>query len=414
MNTDFVGPQETFLSELREHVREGRVSRVVFAKYSGPELGLVRVTVRPLVLRNVASLSLVASYATRDITKNYDVPAGLEEVQTLMNSGFARIHLLTADEDIELAATRKGAWTLRRSRVSRAIESSPTHDRTKTHSLQLDEPFLTDLGVTDRQHRLIPAMSRKWKQINKFTEVLENAIAQSPLRDQQKIAAVDFGSGKGYLTFALFVLLTRKLKREAIVTGVEMRADLAMLTQTAARNTAFSGLSFVEGAIEGFATATTDIMVALHACDTATDHAIHFGIACNASIIVCSPCCHKELRPQMTWPTAIHPLMRHGVHQGAQAEMLTDALRSLFLEACGYETKVFEFISPEETSKNKMILAVKRATPLSLTEQHEVAEQISQLKSFFGIRSQTLEELLQRDRLGHVAANSEPQDGMRA
>ncbi len=388
------GPHEQFLTEFQRQLIDGGLSRVVFAKYSGNEVGLVRITVRPVILRDIASLSVVTSYATKDITKNFEQSAGVEEVKALMTSGFARIHLLTSTEDIELAATRKGAWTLRRSRVARAVATNPTHDRTRIRTLSLEEPFLVELGVTDRQHRLVPAMSRKWKQINKFTEIIEKAVEQSPLHQQTKITAVDFGSGKAYLTFALYALLTKTLAKNATVTGVEVRPDLVSTTESVARAAGFAELSFVEGDVGTFAGADVDIMVALHACDTATDHALHFGILNNASIIVASPCCHKELRRQLTWPTALQPLLRHGIHQGIQAEMLTDALRALLLESHGYEAKVFEFISPEETSKNKMILATKRSTPLTETERAVLDDQVSNLKSFYGITEHTLETLL--------------------
>jgi Methyltransferase domain len=396
VNTKLADPSDAFVEELRANLAADSVSKVVLAKYSGPEQGLVRVTVRPLVLKEIASLSFVWSYRTKDITKNSEQAKGIEEVRALIDSGFARIHLLTATEDIELSSTKKGAWTLRRSPVKRAVDANPSHDREKSRYLTLDQPFLTTLGITDKQHRLIPSMSRKWKQINKFAEVLDQAVQHSHLSDRAAVSAVDFGSGKGYLTFALHSLLTGTLGKNASVIGVELRPELATLTEDTARGATLDGLSFVCGDVSSFAPAKTDIMVALHACDTATDHAIHYGISAGANIIVCSPCCHKELRPQLTAALSgvLQPMLTHGVHQGTQAEMLTDAIRALLLEAHGYETKVFEFISPEETSKNKMILGIKRPGTLTPERQNELLDQITELKEFFGIRMHTLESLL--------------------
>ncbi|MFG5408394.1 methyltransferase [Piscinibacter sakaiensis] len=134
-------------------------------------------------------------------------------------------------------------------------------------------------------------------------------------------------------------------------------------------------------------------MIALHACDTATDHAIHRGIAAGAQLIVCSPCCHKELRPQLRAPGLLAPLLRHGIHLGQQAEMITDGLRALLLEAHGYEARVFEFVSLEHTAKNKMILALRRAAPLPA---EPVLAQIRAIKDFYGVREQCLEALLAR------------------
>lgn len=134
-------------------------------------------------------------------------------------------------------------------------------------------------------------------------------------------------------------------------------------------------------------------MIALHACDVATDFAIHTGIRLNASMIMCAPCCHKELRPQLQSPKVLKPMLQFGIHAGQQAEMLTDTLRALLLKAYGYDVKVFEFVSLEHTSKNKMILATKRQTIQQPDPQ--ILEQIQALKQMYGIQKQTLELLLQ-------------------
>jgi hypothetical protein len=138
------------------------------------------------------------------------------------------------------------------------------------------------------------------------------------------------------------------------------------------------------------------VMIALHACDTATDFAIHLGIRAGAEIIMCSPCCHKQIRPQLLSPHPLRPILQHGIHLGQEAEMLTDGLRALLLDAAGYDTQVFEFVSLEHTNKNQMILAVKRTQPKANVE---VLEQIKQIKAFYGIKEQALESLLMADGL---------------
>ena len=138
-----------------------------------------------------------------------------------------------------------------------------------------------------------------------------------------------------------------------------------------------------------------DALIALHACNTATDDAIRRGIELGAKLIVVAPCCHKEIRPQLQSPPPLLPMLQHGIHLGQQAEMLTDSLRALLLEAEGYDTQVFEFTSLEHTSKNKMILAVKHAAPRAA----EVARaQVKEIKAFYGIREQCLEVLLDATR----------------
>ena len=146
--------------------------------------------------------------------------------------------------------------------------------------------------------------------------------------------------------------------------------------------------------------ARLDVMIALHACDIATDHAIHLGLRAGAAIIMCSPCCHKQIRPQMQMPATLRPMLQHGIHLGQEAEMVTDSLRALLLEAEGYETQVFEFIALEHTSKNKMILAVKKSGPaLAVAQQRrpELLAQIAEIKRFYGLREHCLESLIQGD-----------------
>jgi hypothetical protein len=186
------------------------------------------------------------------------------------------------------------------------------------------------------------------------------------------------------------------LGREAVVTGVEVRADLVRFCNDVVGKLGMAPLSFREGDVQSYAPAALQIMIALHACDIATDLAIHQGIRAGAAIILCAPCCHKELRPQLQMPPVLQPLLRFGVHLGQEAEMLTDTLRALWLEAAGYETQVFEFIALEHTSKNKMILAVKRP---GAPHREQALAQIKALKDFYGIREHRLETLLAADGL---------------
>jgi SAM-dependent methyltransferase len=242
-------------------------------------------------------------------------------------------------------------------------------------------------------------MARKWKQINKFVEVFAHAVATSGLVQRDAagpMRVVDFGSGKGYLTFAVHAYLREAFGRCALVTGVELRQELVALCARAVKKLGLEGLAFEQGDVRSYTPPAIDGMIALHACDTATDHAIHLGLRAGAAIIMCAPCCHKQIRPQLLSPHPLRPILQHGVHLGQQADMLTDGLRALWLEACGYDTQVFEFVSLEHTNKNKMILAVKRAHPGS---PQKVLEEIRAIKDFYGIREHCLESLLRADGL---------------
>jgi SAM-dependent methyltransferase len=404
-------PVETFIALIEQALAQRAFVKLVLGK---PRLGAgdrVRVSIRPVQLKGEARLCFVHTHPTRDVTKNLRFAEGVQALRKWLPAAFGHAHLFTTAGETQLLVSKKGRETLVRGTggpadvtVSTPAAASATHDRAKHRFVAPDAPFLAALGVMDAQGRLVPAMARKWKQINRFVEVLDRALADAALKRKARIDVADFGSGKGYLTFAAHEHLSRALGLPVQVRGVELREDMVALCNAAVQRLGLSGLRFEEGDVREAAPQPIDIMIALHACDTATDHAIHLGVQAGASIIMCSPCCHKELRPQLLAPHPLRPVLKHGVHLGQQAEMLTDALRALLLEACGYEAQVFEFISLEHTAKNKMILAVRRPAGRPAVE---LWQQIRDLKGFYGIREQCLEKLLLTGR-EHVAPSGPP------
>jgi SAM-dependent methyltransferase len=389
--TSVASPVDRFLGRLAEHLAQGGLVKLVLAKYHGPEADLVRLVVRPLTLRGEPQLNFVYSHSTRDITHNHALDEGIAVLRGLIGPAFRHAHLLAAGEDLELRFTKKGKPSLHQQANARGAPAPQAHDREKHRHLGLDTPFLAALGVTTADGRLVPAMARKFKQINKFVEVLDHALHAATLPAPAVIRVADFGSGKGYLTFAVHHHLRHTLERDAEVIGVELRPELVKLGNQTAARLGLAGLRFEQGDVRERPAQPLDIMIALHACDTATDHAIHLGIRSGASLIICSPCCHKQIRPQMRSPAMLAPMLQHGIHLGQEAEMLTDSLRALLLQAHGYDTQVFEFVSLEHTSKNKMILAVKRAEPLPA---EPVLAQIRAIKDFYAVREHCLETLL--------------------
>jgi Methyltransferase domain len=368
-----------------------------FSKYCGTEEDLQHITVRPITLRNEEALSFVYSYKTRDITKNLSLAEGTATIHVFLENDFRNIQLFGDNEVARLEISKRGRTILHTHAHENGPATSTDHDRAKRRLVDITLPFLQALGITDARHKVIPAMAGKWKQINKFVEIFSQALntARVPLTDP--LTVVDFGSGKGYLTFAIHSHLHNTLHNEATVTGVEQRKSLVDLCNAAVMELGAPRLHFVCGDVKTHAPENCDAMIALHACDTATDYAIHYGIRAQASIIMCSPCCHKQLRPQMHSPAPLKPMLQYGVHLGQEADMVTDTLRALLLEANGYNAKVFEFVSTEHTDKNKMILAVKRsASKTTSVARLEAIEQISAIKDFYAIREHCLERLLQQ------------------
>ena len=397
---------QRFRALLSTSLAHGDGVRLLLARPQGAEPGLQRVVVRPLLLKGQPMLSFVYSHATRDITKNLPVPQGLAAIDALLGGSFRNAHLHTPQAETQLTLSKKGRAQLSmHALVPTPAGDAPaapavavaSHDRAKQRWLDLARPFLVALGVTTPQHQLVPAMARKWKQINKFVEVFAHALARSPLADAQQLRVVDFGAGKAYLSFAVHDWLRHTQGREAEVTGVELRPDLVAQGQRIVADLGLQGMHVEQGDVREWKAGPMDVMIALHACDTATDHAIHLGIRAGASIILCSPCCHKQLRPQLLSPGPLRSVFQHGIHAEQQAEMVTDSLRALLLEAQGYDTQVFEFVSLEHTAKNKMILAVKRRTPQSPEARAAALAQVDELKGFFGVQQHCLQTLLQTD-----------------
>jgi len=421
-------PRDQFTERLTLSLDDGRFVKLLLAKHHGPQADLQRVMVRAVSLKGEPCLSFVYRHTTRDVTKNLSVDAGIRVVRELLGPVFRNAHLHTADETLELTISQRGVRTLRSTPLApaalgadvsideREAPAAAAHDREKQRWVDVRQPFLTALGVTTAQHDVVPAMSRKWKQINKFVEVFAGALRASgllgasdaPAEALRAIRVVDFGSGKGYLTFAVHDHLRSQAGVDAQVTGVELRGDMVRLGNAVAQKLGLQGLRFDEGDVSTRCAEPIDVMIALHACDTATDHAIHHGLRGGAAVILCSPCCHKQLRPQLLSPHPLRPILQHGVHLGQHAEMLTDGLRALLLEACGYDTQVFEFVALEHTQKNKMILAVRRpdARPAAAS-----GRQIDDLKAFYGIRDHCLETLLRADGLLPQAPAAQAQGG---
>lgn len=381
-----------FIQQVQRAVEQQMFQRLVLSRYRGAE-DLQRIAIRSIELKQTTHLSFVYSYKTQDITKNYAVAEALGLIEQLLADNFRQANLLTLQVDIQLSISKKGKALLRESRLKEEniAQKESAHNREKQRYLSLDRPFLTELGITDKQGKLIPSMSRKWRQINKFLEIIAAAIKNTGLDKKQGIRIADFGSGKAYLSFAVHDFISHSLKLDAEVIGVELRQNLVDLCNNTVQKLGLQGIVFEQGDVQHYQSTGLDMMIALHACDTATDYAIYMGVQSQADIIICSPCCHKQLRPQMQMPNVLQPLLSHGIHMGQEAEMLTDTLRVMLLETQGYDAQVFEFITLEHTSKNKMILASKRKKPKNTDE---VWRKIADIKAFYGIQEQCLESLL--------------------
>lgn len=383
--------EQQFLHTFQQAIETDQFDRLILSQYKGELEQLEKMTLRIIWLNEQKVLSCLYRYKTQDVTKNYPLTEALSQVTEIL-ACCKQANLITTAEELQLKKNKKKVM-LTRSKTQPVVKSKTAeqgHDRVKQRYVDQDSVFLQHLGITDQQGQVIPNMARKWKQINKFVEIFSNALSQIKA-SQEGLRVVDFGSGKGYLTCALYDYM-QKHGQTPWVTGVELNPKMVEFCQKVADQSQFNQLDFFQGDVRTYEPEHLDVMIALHACDVATDFAIHTGIRLNAQIIMCAPCCHKELRPQLQAPKVLSPMLQFGIHAGQQAEMLTDTIRALLLKAYGYETKVFEFVALEHTSKNKMILAVKRKDDQE--PDQDVLNQIQALKEMYGIQKHSLELLL--------------------
>ena len=383
---------QQFDETLRRSLEDGIFVKLTLAKHRGKEPELKNLYIRPVALKRGARLSLLYRYKTKDVVKNLDVDEGVRVVNEMLGTEFLSGHLFTSREDLQIDFTRKGKSRLVVRAATFEGPQPAEHNRKKRRAVGgVENVYLNALGLTNERGEVRPALGGKLRQINKFVEIVGGLHASSPLAGRAQLSVVDMGSGKGYLTFAVYDYFVNTLGLRAKVLGIEARAELVEVCNKVARRAGFEGLSFSAGLIEDYELPDTDILIALHACDTATDDAIFKGVRAGASIIITAPCCHKELRRQMRPPAPLRGVLRHGILLEREAEAVTDSLRALLLERAGYRVKVFEFVSTEHTRKNTMIAAVRRDAPAG---EEKTLRELRELKEFYQIREQRLEKLL--------------------
>ncbi|MGI9159530.1 MAG: class I SAM-dependent methyltransferase [Saprospiraceae bacterium] len=350
---------------------------------------LKNIFIRPVEIKKGRRLAFNYRYPTRDEVKNYTAEEARGLLAGLLRDGFRQADLFTTEADWSLHTDAAGRRRLQQKTPMHTAPPDTAHNRIKTHRLEPSAPWLHALGITNARGE-VPAPSQdKWRQIDKYLEIIESLLREQPLPSDAHVA--DMGSGKGYLTFALYDFMTKRLQMTPRITGIELRPQLVALCNQIARDNGFSGLQFIAQDIKDYHPERLDMLIALHACDTATDLALAVGIRRHAEIIVAAPCCHKQIRRDMQTCNELAPVLRHGILEERQAEILTDGIRALLLESEGYDTKVFEFISSEHTAKNVMITALNKHR----RNREGALAKIAALKAGFGIERHYLETLLQ-------------------
>lgn len=384
---------QQFETHLSESIANNQFVKLSLGNYQGNDTGLKQVYVRPVIVKRVNVLSFAYRYKTRDIFKNYSISEGITLVMGLLSNDFKIGTLRTTETEVIVEHSKKGQVAIRKTAL-KLEKPSLVHNKEKKRIIGADgKIYLQELNITDKNGVVFKNAQDKYRQINRYIEILSSLIKELP--NQQIKTVVDMGSGKGYLTFALYDYLNSVLKLDVTVTGVEYRHDLVDLCNVISKRSDFSGLGFEQGTIEAYPVNAIDLLIALHACDTATDEAIYKGIKANAGLIVVAPCCHKQIRKEMERHKVENELSfvtKYGIFLERQAEMVTDGLRALILEYFGYKTKVFEFISDIHTPKNILIVGIR--STITQARKDQIFAKIADSKAYFGIANHHLETLL--------------------
>lgn len=383
--------RDRFLTLVHEAVAQSTLVKLTLGKARGADASLHNLFVRPVTLKAGPQLSLLWRHATRDITKNIAPTELVSAIEPLLGRDFLDAHLFTTTQSAQFESQPDGTARLRLKATPVPVSPAPptserSHDQAKHHLISRTSSWLRTLGVTNDHDQPRAEMAGKFRQIQKFAELLQHLVTETfPSAETQSLSVVDMGCGKGYLTFAAAELLGER----AQVLGIESRPALVATCNAAAvRHGLAPRLTFAAGTIADAPLPAIDLLIALHACNTATDDALARGLSAGARLLVVAPCCQKELRPQLTAPDVLAEALRHGIFQERQAEFVTDALRAQLLEWAGYRTKVFEFVSTEHTAKNLMISA-QRVGPRGQTDDAR-AETVRAFARFYGIRRHAL------------------------
>lgn len=386
-----------FTNRFEQSVIQGVFIKLTLSNKRSTASDLHNVFVKPVIIKEQLMLSFVYRHKTKDITRNFELTDAVEEIIRLLTDEFTQGFLATTIKDHQLLINKKGNSVILQKPAASTLAPNLSHDKIKDRIIQTGNAvWMTEIGIMNKEGKIKHDMQDKFKQINKYIEIVDGILKGIKL--PEKITVADMGSGKGYLTFAMYDYLTSKLNKQVSMTGIELRRELVDHCNNISKEAGFTGLSFKEGTIEKAELPEVNVLIALHACDTATDEAIYKGIRSGADVIVCSPCCHKQVRRSLETTGVLAEITQYGILAERQAEILTDTIRALILEAYGYRTNVAEFVATEHTPKNLIISAVKKKLnpDFSSLPDVKVLNNIEELKKQFSIRSHYLQDLLNR------------------
>ena len=321
--------------------------------------GIIKVKVRPILKQDELYFQCESHKNNQVFHENLEVPAAVNALTEYMCQ-FKQMQMETKKFRYTVLVSKKGKVTIQKKQQAGCTkEVDLSHNRNKKYILQegTTVPFLQDLGVMTSDGKIVRTKFDKFRQINRFLEFIEDILPQ--LAKDREVTILDFGCGKSYLTFAMYYYLHELKKYDVRIIGLDLKTEVIRHCNELAEKYGYEKLKFLEGNIADYTgVEEVDMVVTLHACDTATDFALDKAVGWNARVILSVPCCQHELNGQIKSET-LEPLMKYGLIKERMAALVTDALRAEYLESCGYDAQILEFIDMEHTPKNILIRAVK-------------------------------------------------------
>lgn len=383
------------MDELRlllEDMLTEELEQIVLSNTTDKEAG-TKVKIRPVLLKGELKFQETLYRGTQVFHANYDAVGMREKIMEYLGGLFLQAQLASSGRSASVLVSRRGKVTVKSRRLPEKEKKTVLfHDRVKQYILEEGRPvdFLVGLGVQTPDGKVTKAKYDKFRQINRYLEFIEDVLDELP--KERTIRIIDFGCGKSYLTFAMYYYLHELQGRDIHVTGLDLKEDVIERCSRLARECGYDQLSFEKGDISTYEGETSvDMVVSLHACDTATDYALEKAVRWGAKVIMAVPCCQHEVNKQISCK-ALEPVLKYGLIKERMSALITDALRADLLERMGYETQILEFIDMEHTPKNLLIRAVRKPGM-----RPRVKEDITDVMEFLNI-SPKLAQLLSSDR----------------
>lgn len=344
---------------LEEFISERLIRIIISGARNAGEVSKVRI--RPVLLKGEIKYQCSETHGTKELHKNYDKRELISRIEQWMENDFRQLQLESQNGTGNVLVSKKGKMTVRYKRSQNCAGTSAilTHNRKKRYILEEGIPvdFLVDLGVMTKEGKIVRAKYDKFRQINRFLEFIEDILPQ--LAKDREVTILDFGCGKSYLTFAMYYYLKSLKGYDVNIIGLDLKADVIMHCNELAEQYGYDKLKFLQGDIASYTgTDHVDMVVTLHACDTATDYALAKAVAWGAQVILSVPCCQHELNSQIQ-NEMLSPVFSYGILKERMAALITDGLRAQLLTEAGYDTQILEFIDMQHTPKNLLIRAVR-------------------------------------------------------